>query len=453
MQATEPRPPSHGPPGSLAGGAIRRGGLTGSSSSSSAFPSSAARVAGRQPVQSRGLTTALVPEGLPARGVVEPLGSLAYLQHRSPFAFAAGLEVPLPALSVPPRLAAYPLRKRRVCGQPSGGLLVPSVVDVAAAQQLLTPFDASGLLPSLINPLGYQRMLLDPPLTAPPAISQQTSVGGGQQQRQQRHQQQQQQRAPPSADALRQCLEGLHKDDVELVLNVLPEIPDELRRSLLQPAVGAPATSRGAPLEALGENEAATHQQRQARGQQHHAMLRHPSKPHLTVKRPPSAGSGAAAGAERAVVLVVPPPASEGGGASAGGPHSIEKEECCLLLQLAGPRRVLLKAGASQRRPRVVASLGTRENETAALPAEAEDSLSGASAGEEQQRGRGATQEEGETAGGQKEEGRQLFTEEGGEGEEEAAAAATSESSDSSGSSSSSEAEGSASDALQGQGD
>lgn len=68
--------------------------------------------------------------------------------------------------------------------------------------------------------------------------------------------------------------------------------------------------------------------------------------------QPSAAAAGGAAGAERAVVLVVPPfPGNDNH--EGDGPE----EEECLMLQLAGPRRVLLKAGASKRRPRVVAHL------------------------------------------------------------------------------------------------
>lgn len=272
MDSSGFRPSSQGPPGSLAGGAIRRMGLGGASSAPS-------RPDSRQP-HSRG-PPPLLPEGLPSRGVIEPLGSLAYLQHRSAFAFSPAFGMPLPSLSLPPRLAAYPLKKRLICGQRDEGSFVPSAIDAAAAQQLLTPFDAAGLLPSLVNPLGYPRLMLDPPL---PSLSRAPrGPPGGSPAHQQRHQQQQK-RPLPSADAMKQCLEALHQEDLALVLDALPEIPDSLRRSLRQRVL-----VRGAPGTPGVDSDSAITAQQQRQGtriqQQQYAMLKHPSRPHLTVKR------------------------------------------------------------------------------------------------------------------------------------------------------------------------
>lgn len=47
----------------------------------------------------------LIPEDLLGRGVIEPLGFLSYFQQRSAFVFSPALKLPLPSLSLPPRLA------------------------------------------------------------------------------------------------------------------------------------------------------------------------------------------------------------------------------------------------------------------------------------------------------------------------------------------------------------
>lgn len=256
--------------GTLAGGAMTRGG-GGSSTLAGSRPQA------RQPHPRA--PPSLVPEGLPARGVIEPLSSLAYLQHRSPFAFAPGFELPLPALSLPPRLAAYPLKKRLICGQQSDGTVMPSAIDAATAQQLLTPFDTAGLLPTLVNPLGYPRLQLDPPL--PPSCF---SAAGDSAAASQQHPHRQQQKRPlPSVDSIKHCLEGLHRDDVALVLDVLPEVPDNLRRSLRQRLEGGPGPLRGTP--GSPSDPGGSDSQRSARQPQQRAVLRHPSKPHLTAKR------------------------------------------------------------------------------------------------------------------------------------------------------------------------
>lgn len=585
------RPSSQGMPGSLGTGPTSRMGLGASGSSSF-------RADGRQ-IQSRGPPTPLVPEGLPSRGVIEPLGSLAYLQHRSAFAFSPALEMPLPPLSLPPRLAAYPLKRRLVCGQGDEGSFVPSVIDAAAAQQLLTPFDAAGLLPSLVNPLGYPRLLLDPPLPSPPR---EPRGPPGASPAHQHRQQQQQKRPLASADAMKECLESLHQDDLTLVLDTLPEIPDSLRRSLRQrirqgqgPSSGAPGQDSGV----LNAAASASQQQRQGTRPQHQRVsFMHPSKPHLKVKRvlrvlphpsasgvrlvqvgldvppaekkvlalppstragqeqqgqeqqqergqqqelqhdrsrrgalswalllpssgsgggdavtyalylrdaqkeaadseaatptasaaaaatgagrgpeergeqqqpysygfrrdyvwQPSAAAGGAAGTERAVVLVLPPPPSDSSPQRSERLRDEEGEEC-LMLQLAGPRRVLLKAGGSRRRPGVLAFAGAKEgrqrepedvDEVERLESDATAGPGQSQRDAEEGPRRGGEGPRAEEEEGERDEGRQLFTEEpGDEQEEEEEPEATS---GSGGSSSSSDGD-SSSDSSQGDDD
>lgn len=269
--ASAPRPP----PSSFVGGAAER-------------PS----------VSSGGLAVgAFSPESLGEGASLEPLGSLAYLDLKSEFAFHPHFELPLPSVGLTPRLAAYPFaaaaplhsssrhpksstRSGEAAAQAEGQRLwedgedVANAFDAAFAQQLLTVFDAAGLVPNLINPFGYPQLLVDSThasFAAPP--------GSGR-----------------PEEGLKARLEALAPEDLALVVDVLPEIPETARRALKarlsrsgkspspSPAVSTTASfsrpsSGTAEASTVAKSEAAA-----ARGASLQSLC-HPSKPHLLARR------------------------------------------------------------------------------------------------------------------------------------------------------------------------
>ncbi|XP_026192596.1 histone-lysine N-methyltransferase 2D-like, partial [Cyclospora cayetanensis] len=424
------------------------------------------------------------PEGLPSRAVIEPLGSLAYLQHRSAFAFSPGFELPLPTLSLAPRLAAYPLKKRLLgCCDPSkdastGGLGGPSVVDAAWSQQLLSPFDASGLLPSLVNPLGYPRLLLVPQSVNPTvrllhvgldipkgeaaalchqpsphaALQQQQQEQEQQKQEQQKQEQQkqeQQQQAQQKQDQQKQDQQQQKQDQQALPWAML--LPSN--KEAADPVVYALYLRDGHREISPAAPGACTASEKEGGLLPGDFSVSYSFRRNYVWQLP---SVGTTAGAERAVVLVVPPEAEAKGGAPGA-------EEECVLLQLAGPRRVLLKAGASQRKPRVVVTVGEEEMPQKEGPSSQTGNELNPEEGssDSEYRTPGETEEGPRGSGGplfdsgreEREDGRQLFTEEAGEEEEEEEEEEPEATSGSSGSSSGSSEDESSSGSSQGQED